>query len=339
MWIVEVYEMGRKRREDGPGVWHHVFVRGVAGRTIFVDDVDRAVFYRHLGAQVFAGRLVVFAFVLMTNHFHLLVMSPTGELAVAMRELLRPFVLTFNPRQGRDGPLFRSRFGSKPVKSHSYRVAVLRYIDRNPVGAGMVARGIDYCHGSAFHFHHGTSPRWLDESWAERVLREGRGIAGLPKGAYGAGEARPYDRESDQLVEARMRAAGTVDPLDRDFSSAEARSAFLTSYLEQTCRGSRDTRELPTASGLSVMRLSDKLAAEDGDWCARVGRGSAGWLELVKPGLMRRMTGRTEHEIAGDLGCSLRTATRRADLHEELFREDVEYRAMALRVAERVLWR
>jgi hypothetical protein len=288
---------------------------------------------------VLAGRLVVFAYVLMTNHFHLLVMSPRGELALAMRDLLRPFVLIFNPRQGRDGPLFRSRFGSKPVETRDYKVSVLRYIDRNPVGAGMVARGIDYPHGSAFHFHRGTSPRWLNQSWAERVLREGRGIAGLPKGAYGAGLAQPYDKEADQLVEARMRSAGTVDPLNRDFANSDARCEFLASYLEQVSTGTRSSRELPTASSLTVTRCCDELADKEGDWCVRLGKRPAGWLEIVKSGLLRRMTGCSELQIGQDLGWSRWTVARRADLHEELFRDDSEYRAMAMRVAGRVLWR
>ncbi len=330
--------MARRNREDGPGVWHHVFGRGAGGRTIFEDDLDRGVFLRHLEAQVVAGRLVVFAYVLMTNHFHLLVMSPNGELAVAMRELLRPFVILFNPRRGRDGPLFRSRFGSKPVKTVTYRTAVLHYIDRNPQAAGMVGRSIDYRHGSAFHFHHGTEPAWLDRSWAEWVIRESRGVVGLPKGQYGVGRAREYEQESDQLVEARMRAVGTLEPLDQEFESEAARQAWLVQYLMGGAARPECRSELPSASALTVIRVSDELSQEEGNWCTQVQRGELGWLEIVKSGLVRRMSGRTEVEMSQDLGWSRWTVARRVEVHEKLLKTDPAYREMALRLSTRILW-
>ncbi len=330
--------MTRRSREDVPRGWFHVFVRGAGGRTIFADDVARGIFIRHLEAQVVAGRLVVFAFVLMTNHFHLLVMSPTGELAIAMRELLRPFVLLVNPRLKRDGPLFRSRYGSKPVKTHSYRTCVLYYIDRNPKAAGMVERSVDYPHGSAFHFHRGTTPSWLDGSWAEQVLRESRGIEGLPKGAYGVGRVTQHDVESDQLIEARMRAIGTLDPLAVQLDTEEERVLFLSRYLPSQSPGPGFCHQLPTAAARTIKRVSGDLDLLEGVWSQRDPETLLHWKEVAVMGLMRRMTGMPDVEIGGDLSVSRGIVRRRFEEHERLLRSDSDYRAMVHGLASEILW-
>src|SRR5262249_61913289 len=107
----------------------------------------------------------VHAFCVLTTHFHLLVRSLTGELSRAMCEMQKEYSRWFNRTRRRDGPLFRGRFLSKPVESPEYREYLIRYIDFNPVSAGLAATPGLYPHGSARCYASPRGPAWLCRSW------------------------------------------------------------------------------------------------------------------------------------------------------------------------------
>src|SRR5262245_12079043 len=128
----------RRPRLDEPGTWHHVINRGVARRTLFEGESDIRFFLAELARAVRRGEIELHAYAIMSTHFHLLVCSPNGLLAVAMRNVEREYVRRFNRVRRRDGPLMRGRFLSKPVFSLAYRRLLVRYIDFNPVRASLV---------------------------------------------------------------------------------------------------------------------------------------------------------------------------------------------------------
>ena len=101
--------------------------------TIFFEERDRADFERLLGVAHERFGLVIHSYCLMTNHYHLLIDVPCGGLSPAMQLIGSNFVRHVNERQGRDGPLFRDRFYSKPVTDDAYLTTVVRYIHRNPL--------------------------------------------------------------------------------------------------------------------------------------------------------------------------------------------------------------
>ncbi len=162
--------MGRKSREDEPGMWHHVFNRGLAHRAVFESRFVARFFLSRVACAVRRGEIQVHAFVLMTTHFHLLVRSPNGQLSVALQRIESQFVRWFNVVMGRDGALFRGRFGSKPVKDDAYRSILIRYIDQNPVVAGLAETPEDYRWGSASRFLSGQVPPWLATDWIDAGL-------------------------------------------------------------------------------------------------------------------------------------------------------------------------
>ena len=149
------------------GAWHHVMNRGIARRSVFQGRAPARYFCSRLARVVRLGMLEVHAFSLVTTHFHLLVRSPQGRLSEAMRVVQNEFVRWFNRRNRRDGALFRGRFLSKPVESLSYRRTLVRYIDQNPVLAGLVQRAADYPYGSAWHYASMRGPLWLTRDWVE----------------------------------------------------------------------------------------------------------------------------------------------------------------------------
>lgn len=131
--------MPRSPRLELPGVPLHITQRGVNRAAIFLDDDDRGHF-RHLLYETFRQlEIQLHAYVLMDNHFHLLLTSnASGNLARAMRAIGQNHVQALNIRHGRSGSLWQGRFKSCLVESSGYFLTVMRYIELNPVRAAMV---------------------------------------------------------------------------------------------------------------------------------------------------------------------------------------------------------
>ena len=130
--------MPRGPRIDAPGILHHVMARGIERREIFRSDGDREELLARLGAICADTGTVVYAWCLMTNHFHLAVRTGAKPLAHAMRRLLTGYAAFFNRRYGRVGHLFQNRYKSIVVDEDRYFLGLVRYIHLNPVRAGIV---------------------------------------------------------------------------------------------------------------------------------------------------------------------------------------------------------
>ena len=142
--------MPRRPRLELPGVPLHVTHRGVNRAATFLDDEDFAHYRRHLGDALAARGFALHAYVLMTNHVHLLLTPPApGLLSAAMRQLDQHYVPVFNRRHRRTGTLWEGRFKSCLVDSERYLFAVHRYIELNPVRAAMTTAAERYRWSSA----------------------------------------------------------------------------------------------------------------------------------------------------------------------------------------------
>ena len=104
--------MPRKARIDAPGALHHIIVRGIERRKIFLDDFDRDNFSKHLGNVLSETVTPCFAWALIPNHAHLLLRTGTTAIATVMRGRLTGFAVSFNRRHRRHGPLFQNRYKS-----------------------------------------------------------------------------------------------------------------------------------------------------------------------------------------------------------------------------------
>lgn len=137
--------MARGPRLVVPGIALHVIQRGHNREDCFRHDTDYLVYLsnlRELSAQM---QCALHAYCLMTNHVHLLLTptSPQG-CALLMRNLGQRYVQYFNRRYRRSGTLWEGRYHSCLVDSGKYVIACHRYIERNPVRAGMVPSPGDY---------------------------------------------------------------------------------------------------------------------------------------------------------------------------------------------------
>lgn len=129
--------MGHRPRLDERGAFHHVMNRALGRRTLFERRRDFRYFLSLVARAVRRGEIELFAYALLSTHFHLIVRSLTGTLSETMADIEREYVRWFNRTRGRDGPLFRGRFVSRRIDNPWYLRAAAIYVDRNPVEAGL----------------------------------------------------------------------------------------------------------------------------------------------------------------------------------------------------------
>ena len=137
--------MPRLPRISLPGVPMHVVQRGINRRPCFRDHKDFLAYLDALGDSSGRYQVDVHAYVLMTNHVHLLVTPGTPDGASRMMQQLgRRYVQYFNRAHNRTGTLWEGRFKSSLILSDRYLLACYRYIELNPVRAGIVSSADHY---------------------------------------------------------------------------------------------------------------------------------------------------------------------------------------------------
>lgn len=131
--------MARKPRFQVVGLPQHIVQRGNNRQPCFRDDTDRRRYLADLEEALHAYDIELHAWVLMSNHVHLLA-TPRADHGVSrmMQKLGARYVRWFNDRHQRSGTLWEGRFRASLVETDSYLLACMRYIELNPVRANMV---------------------------------------------------------------------------------------------------------------------------------------------------------------------------------------------------------
>ena len=130
--------MSRPLRIQYPDAWYHVMNRGRRGEDVFTGKKDYNAFINLLKELVEDYNVKIAAYCLLSNHYHLLVQTPTANISRAMRHLNGVYTQRFNKINHCDGQLFGGRYKSILVDADSYLLELLRYIHRNPLESGMV---------------------------------------------------------------------------------------------------------------------------------------------------------------------------------------------------------
>ena len=160
--------MARPVRIEYPGAYYHVTSRGNERKAIFRDDQDREIFLKLLSRAVEQFYLRLHGYVLIDNHYHLLIETPRGGLHRALRYLNGVYTQTFNRRHGRVGHVLQGRYKSILVDKDSYLLELCRYVVLNPVRARMVSSVADWQWSSYLAMiAKSGGPDWLA---TERVL-------------------------------------------------------------------------------------------------------------------------------------------------------------------------
>jgi putative transposase len=232
--------MPRKPRMDAPGTLHHVIGRGIERGKIFRNIQDRQDFLSRLEDLCLQENLIVYAWALMPNHFHILVRTGRQSLSSSMRRLLTGYVVNFNKRHRRVGHLFQNRYKSIVCEDDPYLLELTRYIHLNPLRVGLV----DNLHGLSSYRWSGHSAllgtvarEWQDRETVlayfgsdvekarkkyERFVNKGIALGSRPE-LVGGGLVRSHGdwsqvvslRKKGETVSSDARILGSGDFVDR----------------------------------------------------------------------------------------------------------------------------
>jgi REP element-mobilizing transposase RayT len=132
--------MPRPLRIEYEDAYYHVMNRGRERQTIFHDPDYFESFLETLSEAHQRFGLEILCYCLMSNHYHLLVKTPEGNLGRAMRHINGVYTQRYNRLKRTDGPLFRGRYKALCIEEDSYQLNVSRYIHRNPLEARLVRK-------------------------------------------------------------------------------------------------------------------------------------------------------------------------------------------------------
>ena len=156
--------MSRSLRIEFKGALYHILSRGNDRRDIFSGDDDYKVFLSVLEEMSERFEVDIFAYVLMSNHYHLLIRTNQDNLSKSMQWLGTTYTRRFNLKHFRSGHLFQGRFKSILVQNDAYLTQLSCYIHRNPLRAGLVNRLADYHWSSYRTYAYKASPtKWLNK--------------------------------------------------------------------------------------------------------------------------------------------------------------------------------
>ena len=222
----------------------HVGLRGHNRQPLFDDPRDRSVVLRYIEEALpqYAGEL--HAYVLMTNHVHLLVTGTRpGALSRFMHGWSRRYAFYFNRSRGRSGAVFERRFWSEPVKSDYYFIAAMRYIESNPVRARLRSHPSDWP-WSSHQQNAGGDPR-APLTPHPVYLALGRSVA-----ARGEAYRRLFDTPQPDLEIEMLRAAARPRPRGKQPGTSTKNNLVLNPAEA----GSPPSRGSPACRGAPARR-------------------------------------------------------------------------------------
>ncbi|HOP41403.1 MAG TPA: transposase [Geobacteraceae bacterium] len=154
--------MARPLRIIFPGAFYHVTSRGNEKKDIYKSRRDREKFLEYLASAAERYGAVIHAYCLMSNHFHLFIQTPEGNLSQIMRHIIGAYTTYFNIKRKRAGHLFQGRYKAVLVEADEYAAELTRYIHLNPVKAGITSKADEYQWSSYRAFIGAAStPEWL----------------------------------------------------------------------------------------------------------------------------------------------------------------------------------
>ncbi len=279
--------MARPLRLEFPGALYHVFARGNARAPIFIGARDYQTFLEILGLCCARHGFRIHAYALMPNHHHLLLATPLAELSRGMKLLHTAYARYFNDRHEHVGHLFQGRFKSLLVDRQNYGTALVRYIERNPIQAGLADQPWDYPWSSCRSFLGlAPVPSWLA---AEETLS-----------LFGEGERRlDAYREfvAAQAEDPTLKATGQSFLGSPDFvERMKERAAPLLRGADGEI--SRGRLLVPRAAAADIERIVLRCFTESRDRCRFYRRMWEGRRQALSMLLLREYAGLSIKEIA-----------------------------------------
>ena len=230
--------MARTLRLEFPGAIYHVTVRGNERRTIFRADADRVRFLEKLAGKVEEHHIRLYAYVLMPNHFHLLLETPRANLSRFMQEFNTAYTVYFNRRHERTGHLFAGRYKARLVEGDPYLLRLTRYIHLNPVCTDAMR---EQSFEEKRRFLHAY--RWSSYRSYVGIVRRESWVDYGPLMELVAAGSRDREQEYQQFVEAGLAQS------DAELQTVMSRSSKAIGSEEFCRRAEESYRELAGSQG------------------------------------------------------------------------------------------
>ena len=293
--------MARKARIQYPGALYHVFNRGIDRRNLFWDDRDREYFLECLALGVERFRVEIHVYCLMTNHYHLLVGTPLGNISHFMQSVQTRYGGHFNMRHGRSGYVFQGPYGAKLVEGDEYLLTMSRYIHLNAVrlvrNEGRlleeVVEELRAYPWSSYREYIGRRKRkdWLSYAAVEAHVRE---VMGKRRGAYREYVERGLvdtDKELEELLRSAKGMIGTQEFVREVLGKMKGGGDKDVASFRSAC--------MPLAVEEVMDTVLDELGVDHIYLSTR--RGSA-WARGVVAEMLCRYAGLTQTAAAQELG-------------------------------------
>lgn len=293
--------MARKARIQYPGALYHVFNRGIDRRDLFWDDRDRDYFLDSLALGVERFHVEIHAYSLMTNHYHLLVGTPLGNISHFMQSVQTRYGGHFNIRHGRSGYVFQGPYGARLVEGDEYLLTMSRYIHLNAVRLRTnkdrpLKDLIDDLRAypwSSYREYIGRSKRkeWMTYAAAEAHVNE---VMGKQRGAYRAYVERGLVETDAELEELLGSGKGMI-----------ATEEFVREVLgrtdgpEEGGRPSFRSILTPVPVGQVMEAVLEELNV---DWAYLASRRGSAWARGVAAEMLCTYAGLTQTAAARELG-------------------------------------
>jgi putative transposase len=228
--------LGRPLRIEYSGAHYHVTSRGNEHKDVFKSQKDREQFLLYLESAVSRYDAVIHAYCLMSNHYHLLLETPSGNLSKIMQHINGAYTNYFNVKRKRSGHLFQGRYKGIVIEADEYAQELSRYIHLNPVRAHMVGKPEEYRWSSYLDYIGARKrPEWLETSFILDYF--GKGEEPFIK----------YRRFVEDLLGSEYES-----PLGGVVASTILGSeSFVCELTEKHIDGKQDDRELPAARKLT----------------------------------------------------------------------------------------
>ena len=210
--------MSRYLRVEYPGAIYHVTVRMLGDwkrgqDRLFEDDADRERLLERLADRVERYRIRLYLFCLMSNHAHLVLETPEGNLGRFMQSLTTAYTVYFNLRHGRHGHLLDGRYKAKLVEGDEYLLGLSRYVHLNPVRVGGIEKQpIEEQRRYLRGYRWSTYPSYIGTGKAYDFVDYGPMLAEV--GGKGSEQRRRYREyveaglgEEDELIKEALRAS------------------------------------------------------------------------------------------------------------------------------------
>ncbi len=242
--------MTRPLRLEFPGAFYHIVNRGNAQGKIFLNNRDREKFLEYLRDSVDRFSLIVHAYCLMDNHYHLIVETPEANISRALQWLNVSYAVYFNKKRNRIGHVFQGRFKALVVNADEYLQILSRYIHLNPMRAKVVQQPENY-RWSSYNAFVGNieAPEWLETTYVLSTFQKTR----------------------KQAMHLYKKFCEDVDPQSLENPSKNAvqgfilgNDRFVKSIQEKLILTNADENEIPQLRRLKLRPAVEEIVAEVG---------------------------------------------------------------------------